>query len=109
MTPFEEELQKALRRLEPAPDFTARVLARCAQGSAAGSKTRKRISIWWRLLPVAAALLVIAGGTVFEQHEHEVRGLAAKHQLLLAVRIAGSKLHDARQQVIGLGRTEIQE
>jgi hypothetical protein len=29
--------------------------------------------------------------------------------LLLAVRIAGSKLHDARQQVIGLGRTEIQQ
>ena len=108
MTPFEEELQKALRRLEPTPDFTARVLARSAQGAAAGS-TSKRVSIWWRMLPVAAAFLVIAGGAIFEQHEHEVRGLAAKHQLLLAVRIAGSKLHDARQQVMGLGRTEIQE
>jgi hypothetical protein len=106
MTPFEEELKQALKREEPAGDFTARVLARCAQEDA-----KKRSGFWhsfwatpaWRLGAVAAALVVLAGGTAFEQHEREVRrevrGMAAKRQLILAMRIAGTKLQEVQQRV----------
>jgi hypothetical protein len=106
MTPFEEELKQALKRQEPAGDFTARVLARCAQEDA-----KKRSGFWqsfwaapaWRVSVVAAALLVGAGGTAFEQHEREVkreaRGMEAKRQLILAMRIAGTKLQEVRQRV----------
>jgi hypothetical protein len=73
MTPFEEELKKALERQEPAA---------------------------WRLRAVAAALLIAAGGgTMYQQHEREVRGSAAKRKLILAVRIAGSKLQEVQQRV----------
>ena len=106
MTPFEEELKQALQRQEPSGDFTARVLARCAAADA-----KKQSSLWhgfwtapaWRLGVVAAALALVAGGTAFEQHEREVkreaRGMEAKRQLLLAVRIAGAKLQEVRQRV----------
>lgn len=100
MMPFEEELRKAMVRREPAPDFTARVLAQCRP------KPSKWAAIWQRLLPVAAAFLLIAGGTVYQQHQREMRGVAAKRQLLLAMHIAGWKLHDARQHVMELDSTE---
>jgi hypothetical protein len=106
MTPFEEELKQALKRQEPAGDFTARVLARCAKEDA---KTQSGFwhSFWatpaWRLGAVAAALVVVAGGTAYEQHENEVkrevRGMEAKRQLLLAMRIAGTKLQEVQQRV----------
>jgi len=95
MTPFEEALKQALERQEPAADFTARVLARSAsEDTKAGG--------WfgaWRLGAVAAALLIAAGGAAYQRHEHDVRGIAAKRKLILAVRIAGSKLHEVRQRV----------
>ena len=100
MTPFEDELKQALGRQEPAADFTARVLARCAEEDA---KKQARGLGWlsWRGAMAAAVLLLsVAGGTVWEQqHEREVRGMAAKQQLLLAVKIVGSKLDEVQQRV----------
>jgi hypothetical protein len=116
MTPFEEELKQALKRQEPAGDFTARVLARCAREDA-----RKRSGFWdsfwatpaWRLGAAAAALVFVAGGTVYEQYEQherevkrEVRGMAAKRQLILAMRIAGTKLQEVQQRVKESERVE---
>jgi hypothetical protein len=103
MTPFEEELRKALARREPAPDFTARVLARCRP------KTSKWAAIWQRLLPIAAVFLLIAGGTIYQQRQRELQGIAAKRQLVLAMHIAGWKLHDARQHVMELDSAEAQQ
>ena len=113
MTPFEEELKQALQRQEPVGDFTARVLARCAQEDA-----RKRSGFWhsfwaapaWRVSAVAAALVLVAGGTALEQHEREVkrqaRGMEAKRQLVLAMRIAGAKLQEVRERVEESEQTE---
>jgi hypothetical protein len=94
MTPFEEELKQALQRQEPPADFTARVLARCTE------ERPKHVSGFWRMgLVAAAALLMLVGGTAYQQREHEAKGLAAKRQLLLAVRIAGTKLQEVQQRV----------
>jgi hypothetical protein len=104
MTPFEEELKKALSRQEPSADFTERLLTRVAEADA-----NKKVNFWrtlwsaptWRLgvATTAVALLMLAGGGVYQQHEHEVKGMAAKRQLLLAMQITGDKLQRIQEQV----------
>jgi len=102
MTPFEEELKQALKREDPGADFTARVLARCVREDERRERGFWRMS-WltpaWRVGAVAAGLLVLAGGTAVEQHQHQVKGMAAKRQLLLAMRIAGTKLQQVQERV----------
>jgi hypothetical protein len=91
MASFEDELRSALRRREPSPDFTERVLARV---SAAPASRAPRL--WLRgVAAMAAALVLAAGGLEYREY----RGERAKDQVLLAVRIAGSKLHKAQKKV----------
>jgi len=106
MTPFEDELKRALQRQEPSADFTARVLARCQAATNAESKAPFWQRLWtmptWRLglATSAVALLMLGvGTTIYEQHEHALKGMAAKRQLLLAMRIAGTKLQQVQQRV----------
>lgn len=99
MTPFEEELKKALRRQEPADGFTERVLTQVAT-----PRHGPRGWLMWQLTAAAAATLVLAGGMAYQQYEHreyehQVQGETAKRKLLLALRIAGSKLQEAQQHV----------
>jgi hypothetical protein len=105
MTPFEEQLKEALVRKEPSPGFANRVLERTKERQP-GVPTLIRTwwfgRAWaWRLAPVMAALLLASAGAVYQEHERTVRGELAKDKLLIAMRIAGSKLHETQQQVIG--------
>ena len=117
MTPFEEELKRALARREPSVGFTERVLAEAAMrrrksGLATGlTRVRRRLqaTLAWRMAPVVAALLLFVGGGIYREHRREVRGLAAKRQLLTAMRIAGSKLREAGQRVKEIETTEEQQ
>jgi len=94
MTPFEDELRSALRRREPSPDFTERVLARVA---AAPVRRASGVSQpWIRWVAAMAATLVLAAGGLEYRH---YQGERAKSQVLLAVRIAGSKLARAQRKV----------
>jgi hypothetical protein len=99
MTPFEKQLKNALVRREPADGFTARVLARAHQQERIDASPRsgflQRVRAW-RLVPVLAGALIITGGIAIQRYEREARGEVAKRQLMLAMRIAGSKLHDAQ-------------
>jgi len=98
MGPLEDELRSALRRREPSPDFTERVLARV---SSAPVRRAPRVSQPWQLprfrwvAAMAAALVLAAGGLEYRHY----RGERAKDQVLLAVRIAGSKLNKAHKKV----------
>lgn len=102
MSNLEDELKIALRREEPPADFTERVLARLSQPPAQPT--------WWerlavllqppRLQWVAVALIVsvvIPAGVQYR------RGERAKEQLLFAVRVAGSRLHQAQRKVLETG------
>jgi hypothetical protein len=117
MTSFEEELKRAMARREPSPGFTERVLAEAAMrqrksGLASGLADVGRWlrgALTWRLAPVLAALLLFIGGGIYREHQREVRGLAAKRQLLTAMRIAGSKLRTAGQRVMEVETTEEQQ
>jgi hypothetical protein len=109
MTPFERDLQAALARKEPSHGFADRVLnAVEGQSKRRMSERRWFAKAWaWRLAPLVAALLLVTGGALYHEHVRAVRGEAAKQELLTAVRIAGSKLHDARQHVIEIEGTEV--
>jgi hypothetical protein len=102
MTNFEDDLKQALKRQAPGADFTARVLARCAEEDASGRTGGWRMfwaAPWWRLVAVVGALVLVTGGTAYEQHERQVRGMEAKRRVMLAMRIAGTKLQEVQQRV----------
>jgi hypothetical protein len=97
---FEEQLRTALRREEPDANFSTSVLARLAE------ETDHRA--WWRLpLPqlrfaIAMALLVAVLGLGLYRHEQQRRraeGQAARQQVMIALRIAGAKIHLAQTKV----------
>jgi hypothetical protein len=92
---LEDELRLALRRKEPSPEFTERVLARVA-----GVPARRAPRPWMRWVAAMAASILLAGllaagGMGYQQY----RGERAKSQVLLALRIAGGKLNKAQKKV----------
>jgi hypothetical protein len=92
---LENELQAALRRKEPPPGFADRVLARVP--SAPVGRPRRT---WVRWFAAMAASLLLAGGGL--EYRHYQRGERAKAEVLLAVRIAASKLNQAQKKVLML-------
>jgi len=111
MNEFEEQLKQALSRREPPSDFAERVLAIARNQSRPAAAARLRL--WfhrtraWRLVPVLAALLMMTGGTVYEQHRRAARGEAVKEQLLVAMHIAGSSLHRAQHRIFDVETGEV--
>lgn len=95
MNSFDDELRAALRRREPPADFTERVLARVA-AAPARQETRKAAPVWVRCVAALAASVLLAAGA-FEYRQYQ--GERAKSQVLLAVRIAGSKLNKAQHKI----------
>jgi len=87
---LEQELKQALARKEPAPDFDARV-------------RRRLVRPMPRWLAAAAALIVIAGGgALYRRHQGE----QAKDQVMLAMRLAGSKLNRVQAHVQAAGERQ---
>jgi hypothetical protein len=118
MNRFDEELKLALRREEPSPDFTDRVMARVAElqkrekpGEDAGWLRRlaeffQPAQMKWAMAGAMAILLVIAGFGVHHRRENERKRLAeiaegerAKEQVMLAMRIVSAKLKVAQKKV----------
>jgi hypothetical protein len=111
MTPFEEHLKEALARKEPSQEFANRVLEKTREQ--ARPRTSVRVSwfrrAWaWRLAPAMAALALVWAGVMYQEHERTVRGELAKEKLLIAMRIAGSKLHDVQQHVMEIQYREVE-
>jgi len=91
MASLDDELKSALRRCEPSPGFAERVLARVS-----AAPLRRAPQPWIRWVAAIAAALLLAAGDLEYRH---YRGERAKDQVLLAVRIAGSKLNKAQKKV----------
>ena len=98
MSPFEQDLRRAMGRIEPPPDFTSRVLARTGEGRSPGRRG-------WIAAAVAACVLAVAGSYGYREYE----GRKAKQELLLALGIAGSKLSVAQEKVMDLNRRTIHD
>jgi len=102
MDPLEEQLKQVLKREQPSSDFTARVLARVKQ--------EEQRRPWWRSLFIAPSLrwaiavvlcILVIGGVIYQREEARQRaeGEAAKQQVMLALRIAGTKVKLAQDRV----------
>lgn len=105
MTQLEEKLKQALQRVEPPAGFADRVLALAAK---AEKDQRKRPRRWADFFATgglrwaaacALCVLLAASGAVYERDLQQRRGEAAKEQLMLALRITGSKLQIAQQSL----------
>jgi hypothetical protein len=119
MDRLEEQLKVALRREEPSANFTDRVMARIAQSPIARKQEKelellgwlKRLASFfrppqmkWAIGIAMACLLVIAsiGLYQYRRHQHAIEiaeGEKAKEQVMLALRIASSKLNVAQKKV----------
>ena len=78
---LEEELKQALARKMPSADFAARATA---------AAEKRRPHAWRPWLAAAAAVLLVAGGSL----EYRAwRGRVAKERVLLALRITSGKLN----------------
>jgi hypothetical protein len=114
---LDDELQRALRPVDPGPEFTARVLAALDSHPAdarsrdvapatgrrdtaprAFRRTWARRSWMW---PALAASLVgaVVGARWFEERRETERGLAARTQLIQALRLTSEKLNVAREVI----------
>jgi hypothetical protein len=91
---LDNQLRKALRRVDPGEDFTARVLA---QAESEASKVHKHAALKvsrlvWLPAAVAACLVVVVAVTHFRQQRQEEKGLAARDQVMEALRVTSDKL-----------------
>ena len=90
---LEQELRRALARVEPAKDFSAVVYSRSPVGS-------------WKqprgIMALAAALvfMLLIPMAVLQYQARQRRGEQARDQLITALRITGNKLQKTRQIVV---------
>jgi hypothetical protein len=102
---LDNALKHALRRHDAPEDFTQRVMARVAAQNTAPQPTRDSwLSVftqpfvrWAALAAVAAAMIL--GAHIYTVRRERAQGEAAKQRLMLALRVAGSKLQLAKARV----------
>ena len=99
---LEKNLKSALSRKTPPPDFAGRVMSavsRERQGRA-GSPVFRR---WWRAAAAAVMLTAIVGGWTAHQVAERRAGERARDEVMVALHIAGAKVHYAQKQVQDIG------
>lgn len=92
---LEQELQQALARKDPSPDFAARVEARAAHRPVVEMPRRRGFTMP-RWAAAAAAVVVVAGSAeAYRWH----RGMEAKRQVMEAMRLTAEKLNHIQARV----------
>jgi hypothetical protein len=105
MDRFEQELRQALQPQEPAPSFSARVLARIEQAPPTEQRLRNWFSIpWlrWASMALLCVILLAGFGYHYQQQKQRTRGEAMRQQVMTALHIAGAKLQLAQGRVQAL-------
>jgi hypothetical protein len=101
MSQFERDLRESLRRREPPSGFAEKVLTRARE-----SETRRTARPW--LAAAAAVLLMIGGGIFVEQQRQQGKDEKAKEQLMVALRITGSKLRNVQERLSTIQQRAVQ-
>ena len=104
MNNLEKYLRNALHRCDPPAGFAERVMAQIHHDPSRESHRKtepwKLLRLRWAAIPALAALLVFGFSfRAYEQRQQEKEALAAKQQVMLALRITGSKLRMAKAKV----------
>ena len=101
---LDNTLRKALRPVDPGESFTARVMAQVAaegesgRASAAPASRRVSRSVWLPAALAASLVLVVFGVHKWNVRQEEA-GLAARDQVIEALRVTSEKLDLAYQTV----------
>jgi len=104
---IDEQLKQALRRCEAPEGFADRVAARVEREA---SFTRPHLvwTLWrgpslrWAAIAALIAIAVTGIGYQIHERQQEAEARAAKQQVMLALRITGSKLRVAKEKVKGV-------
>lgn len=101
---LEHDLEHALRRQSPDPGFANRVMQRIAREERQREEpSRRKRPFWWRAIAASVTVTALAGGWAAHSIHEQREGERAKEQLILAMRIAGQKVHYAQQEVREIG------
>jgi len=106
MNDVERQLKHALRRCDPPANFANRVLARVAaeneEPALRPGTHRFRLSwpsLRWAVAAIVLLIVTVMGYRIHERRVEEAQALAAKRQVMIALRITGAKLRIAKQRV----------
>jgi len=112
MSYLDDELKTALRRTEPPAGFAERVLERAKAPALPEPSWWESLGVLlrpprlqWVALSVVMSLMIPAAG-VYRRERQRAEGEKAKEQLMLAVRVAGGKLHRVQRKVLEMGRMD---
>ena len=97
---LEDELRAALRREDPSPGFTQRVLAERVAARAKVSPARKSLMPRMMWATALAAMLVVGFAVTTEYRQ--MKAERAAQEAVVALRIAANKLNMTRDKVLGL-------
>ncbi len=97
---LETQLRSALRQKQPSPGFAARV----AEAANRELRTENRGHRHWRALAACLMLTALLGGWTAHTIAERRAGERARKEVLLALHIAGEKVHYAQTQVQEIGR-----
>jgi hypothetical protein len=104
MSRLEDALREALKREDPGEDFTRRTLERAAALKPRESAWRRwlRPPSWrWAAAGALACTLLVFSGVEYERVQRQrAEGERAKQELMLALRIAGTKLHATQVKIV---------
>ena len=113
MSYLEDDLKMALRRTEPPEGFAARVLERAKAPAPPEPSWRESLMVLlrpprvqWVALSLIAGLVIPAAGVYRREQQSRAEGERAKEQLMIAVRVAGNKMHRVHQKVLEMGRMD---
>ncbi len=105
MSRLEDALRESLRREDPGPEFTRRVLARAAESASRRSWWQRAADVFgpgmvrWAAACAVTCSLLVVGSLEYREHQRRVEGEQAKQKLILALRVAGTKLHMVQAKV----------
>ena len=92
---LERRLRRALRPVDPGEDFTVRVMAQVP----ADSRNIRAQRATWIPLGLAASVILIVSGVYGWQQREKQAGLAARAQVLEALRVTSEKLDLANRLI----------
>lgn len=113
----EDDLKEALRRKDPGPGFTQRVMARIGRQEAEASERAPKAKLrWWQWVlqsrpavagALAALVLMISGGLGYQQYQRvqeqkrveAQKAELAREQLVQALKITNAKLNHVFRRV----------
>jgi hypothetical protein len=94
---LDDELRTALRRENPSPGFTQRVVSRAQSGRAPKASIRRPIH---RMIWAAALAAMLTVGFTATYEYRQMKAERASREAVLALRIAAEKLNLARERVV---------